>query len=197
MSQLPTPASLGSEPSPSQAGPSLVLEPVSKNEMADYRKHLVAAEQKAQEDFDKTVLSLSGGALGISFVFLKDVVGPSAISKPDLLFAAWVSWGLSTFFVLTSYYTSHLALRKAIDQVDAGSISASSVGGIFRHVTAFCNAAGAVLFLAGVCSITFFASANLKPKGATSDQPQTAASPTKAASAPAASTSKAASGSGG
>lgn len=31
--------------------------------MAEYRKSLVAAEQKSQEDFDKTVLSLSGGAL--------------------------------------------------------------------------------------------------------------------------------------
>ena len=28
--------------------------------MTDYRKWLIAAEQKSQEDFDKTVLSLSG-----------------------------------------------------------------------------------------------------------------------------------------
>jgi hypothetical protein len=33
--------------------------------LVDYRKLLVGAEQKAQEDFDKTVLALSGAALGV------------------------------------------------------------------------------------------------------------------------------------
>ena len=32
-------------------------------EMQEYRSHLVEARQKAFEDFDKTVLALSGGAL--------------------------------------------------------------------------------------------------------------------------------------
>ncbi|WP_417913843.1 hypothetical protein [Candidatus Electronema sp. JM] len=35
------------------------------DQLAEYRKWIVAAEQKSQEDFDKTVLSLSGGALGV------------------------------------------------------------------------------------------------------------------------------------
>jgi len=42
--------------------------------LQEYRKHLVAAEQQVQADFDKTVLSLSGGALGISFAFVKNPV---------------------------------------------------------------------------------------------------------------------------
>jgi hypothetical protein len=70
------------------------------DDLSEYRKHLQAAEQKSQEDFDKTVLSLSGGALGISFVFLKDVIGPNPIVQPNMLFAAWVAWGISTFCVL-------------------------------------------------------------------------------------------------
>ena len=60
--------------------------------LAAYRLHLVAAEQKAQEDFDKTILSLSGGALGVSFVFLKDIVGPEHVAAPAWLFAAWLTW---------------------------------------------------------------------------------------------------------
>ncbi len=35
------------------------------DQLAEYRKWIFAAEQKSQEDFDKTVLSLSGGAVGI------------------------------------------------------------------------------------------------------------------------------------
>lgn len=152
---------------------------------ADHRKHLVAADQKSQEDFDKTVLSLSGGALGISFVFLKDVIGPNPIHSSELLFAAWVAWGASTFCVLASYYLSHLAIRKTIQQIDQDTLHKEKPGGRYSDATAFLNAAGAVLFLIGVCTITLFANANLKTKGATSVSAQTATA-SSTASAPAA-----------
>lgn len=134
---------------------------------AEYRKHLVTAEQKSQEDFDKTVLSLSGGALGISFVFLKDVIGPNPVSEPTLLFYAWAAWGGSTFCVLASYYLSHLALRNTIKQIDQDRLHKEKPGTFFSTATAFLNALGAILFLIGVCNITLFANANLKTKGAT------------------------------
>ena len=146
---------------------------------AEHRKYLVTCDQKSQEDFDRTVLSLSGGALGISFVFLKDVIGPNPIQSPLLLFAAWSAWGTSTFCVLTSYYLSHLAIRKTISQIDKDTLHKEKPGGHFRDATAFLNAAGAVFFLLGVCTITLFASANLKTKGA----PDVATQNTAAASA--------------
>jgi len=144
--------------------------------LAEYRKWLVAAEQKSQEDFDKTVLSLSGGALGISFVFLKDVVGPKEIVLSGFLLAAWLGWAFSTFAVLTSYYLSHLALRRAISQVDCGTIYKQTPGGVFNCLTAILNATGAVLFLVGVCCITVFAGANLSTKGGTNDRTKTTTS---------------------
>lgn len=137
---------------------------------AEYRRWLVAAEQKSQEDFDKTVLTLSGGALGISFVFLKDVIGPQPIVLSSFLLAAWLTWAFSTFSVLTSFYLSHLALRSAIGQVDDGTIHKQTPGGVFARLTAILNATGAVLFLVGVCCITVFAGANLSTKGATNDR---------------------------
>lgn len=144
--------------------------------MAEYRKSLVAAEQKSQEDFDKTVLSLSGGALGISFAFLKDIVGPQAIVQSGFLLAAWFAWAFSTFSVLTSYYLSHLALRRAIGQVDDGTIFKQAPGGVFARLTAILNATGAILFLVGVCCITVFVVANLPTKGATNDRKEAAVS---------------------
>lgn len=154
----------------------------------EYRKTLIAAEQKAQEDFDKTVLTLSGGALGISFAFLKDVIGANLVSHPQLLFAAWVAWGFSTFSVLASYHLSHLALRKAIKQVDSGVIYTQKAGGAFAALTARLNEAGALLFLVGVLCITVFAANNFKLRGAENDnakiQPTHATAPATAASAP-------------
>ena len=141
--------------------------------LAEYRKWLVSAEQKSQEDFDKTVLSLSGGALGISLAFLKDVIGTNPIAHPALLLAAWLAWAFSTFAVLTSYYLSHLALRRAISQVDDGSIYMQPAGGSFSRATAILNAAGGLLFLIGVCCITAFAGFNFVTKGPTNDRQET------------------------
>lgn len=149
-------------------------------DLSDYRQHLVDAEQKSQEAFDKTVLSLSGGALGISFVFLKDVIGSNPVQSPSFLLAAWITWALSSMSVLASFYLSHLALRRAIDQVDDGTVYQQRAGGWFSIATALLNAAGALLFFVGVCSITAFANANLSSKGDTSARektPSTAAAP--------------------
>src|ERR1051325_8367007 len=68
----------------------------------EYRNHLVLAGQKAQEDYDKAVMTLSGGALGVSFAFLKDIVGPGDLLNETLLFFSWISWGLSVTAVLFS-----------------------------------------------------------------------------------------------
>lgn len=164
-----------------------ISKPPEEDDLSEYRRHLQTAEQKSQEDFDKTVLSLSGGALGISFVFLKDVIGPNPVLDPGLLFTAWVAWGSSTFCVLASYYASHLALRKTIRQIDLRTVRKERPGGMYSAVTAVLNAAGAVLFLVGVCAITLFANANLKSKGVTVVKPQAITAATATATTPAAS----------
>jgi len=130
--------------------------------LKEYRSNLIAAERKAQEDFDKTILSLSGGALGVSFAFLKDIVGQDPITNASVLFSAWVCWGFSVTLVLVSYYTSHLALRRAIKQVDTGEIYAKRPGGRVDLITALCNALGAILFFVGVVLMIVFVRFNLE-----------------------------------
>jgi hypothetical protein len=158
------------------------------DDLGDYRSWLVAAEQKAQEDFDKTVLSLSGGALGVSFVFLKDIVGIPNIQSPGWLLGSWLSWGVSSLSVLASFYTSNLALRRAIRQVDDGTIRKQTPGGGVQIVTAVLNAAGALLFLVGVVFITVFVYLNVGNK--TDEQAKAAATAVSAASAKSAPTSE-------
>lgn len=135
------------------------------SDLSEYRQWLVEAEQKSQESFDKTVLSLSGGALGISFVFLKDVIGSNPVIDSNYLLASWVCWALSALSVLISFYLSQLALRKAIKQVDAGTIYSETAGGVYSKITSTLNVCGAILFFVGVCCITFFAESNLSNRG--------------------------------
>ena len=130
-------------------------------QLQEYRSFIIAAEQKAQEDFDKTVIALSGGALSISFVFVNDIIGDDPVSNSCALLAAWIAWGISVTCVLISYYFSQRALRKTIQQIDDNKIYDQSPGGIYSHITSILNAAGGVLFLIGVVFITIFAFFNL------------------------------------
>ncbi|MCA9330431.1 hypothetical protein KC957_00125 [Candidatus Saccharibacteria bacterium] len=129
--------------------------------VSTYREHLVTARQKAQEDFDKTVLSLSGGALAISFAFVKDFIGQDPIIAPLLLMLAWGLWGLSSLFVLVSFYMSHLSLDRAIQQIDKGQYQ-YRLGGIAARITDILNATGGFMFFFGVCSIAVFVFFNLR-----------------------------------
>jgi len=139
----------------------------------EYRQGLISAEQKAQEDFDKAVLSLSGGALGISFIFVKDIVGPGAIHHPVWVLFAWLSWAFSSFAILASFFASHLALRRAIKQCDDGSIYKQTPGGIFSSITRNLNALGASLFVVGVCFMAAFIYSNLSVRDASNVKQET------------------------
>jgi hypothetical protein len=131
-------------------------------DLRQYRQQLLTADQKAQEDFDKTVLTLSGGALGISFAFVKDIVGNKPLTNPDWLLCAWIAWGISVASVLASFYFSQRALRHAIKQVDQNRIYEQTPGRMYSRITSVLNAIGGVLFLVGVILIVMFAGKNLR-----------------------------------
>ena len=127
-----------------------------EKDLKEYRASLLAAEQKMQEEFDKTVLALSGGALGVTFAFIKDVIGQKPVTLPVLLFTAWISWGVSVSSILASFFFSQQALRKAIKQVDEGKIYKEYPGGMYDRVTGVLNFLGLVLFLVGVILAVIF-----------------------------------------
>jgi hypothetical protein len=130
--------------------------------LAEYRSYLVAADQKAQEDYDKNLLTLSGGALGISFAFVKDFISDNVIVLPTLLFFSWISWGMSIVGVLFSFYFSMRAIRKSIDQVDKGVIYSSQPGGGYSKITSILNLLSGLFFITGIVLIAVFVLNNLR-----------------------------------
>ena len=131
------------------------------SDLSEYRQHLVLAGQKSQEDYDKTLIALSGGALAISFAFLKDYIGSGPIENICLLLLSWSSWGLSLIVVLASFYFSNLSIREAMKQVDERKIEHEKPGGAYSTVTTSLNLIGGLLFFLGVVFMICFASANL------------------------------------
>lgn len=127
-----------------------------------YRTSLVTAEQKLQEDLDKMIVSLSGGALGVSFIFLKDIVGGRPIAAHWLLMAAWGLWAASIASVLLSYYVGSALYRKSIDQVDDGTIHlVNEPGGWLNKTALVLNILSGSLFILGVVAMMVFVRQNL------------------------------------
>lgn len=130
-------------------------------EISEYRKSLLSLEQQMQSEYDKAVMTLSGGALGISLTFLKDVVIKEGVTGGGFLLAAWTCWGLSVTCTLASFYTSAVALRTAVEQTDDRTIYLELVGGRLNKVTKLLNAASGLLFLCGVVFVVVFVARNL------------------------------------
>jgi hypothetical protein len=132
------------------------------DDLQNYRNSLISIEQKSQDDFDKAVLSLSGGALGITFVFLKDVVGIGPLNYKSCLFWAWICWGVSVTATLFSYALSNFSLRKTIQQVDNNTIYDDHPGGWPDKLLIFLNLFSGFLFLIGVVLFATFIWYNLE-----------------------------------
>ncbi len=73
-----------------------------KAELKKYRALLIDTLRFLNESYDKLLVTLSGGALGISIAFLKDIVKLENVIFPNLLFYAWLAFILSLAAVLAS-----------------------------------------------------------------------------------------------
>lgn len=129
--------------------------------LAAYRQSLIAAEQEMQREYDKNVLLLSGGALGISFAYLKDIVGTQGLLHGGCLLCAWILWGLSISAALTSYFTSAKALRKAVLDVDLRTIYLTLAESVWATWTKGLNLIAGLFFFLGVAMLVVFVAFNL------------------------------------
>lgn len=128
---------------------------------AEYREKLLDSEQISIESFDKTVLTLAGGALGLSMAFLQNIVGPAKAVNVGYLTVAWACWAVSLAFTLWSFWLSARAMRKAIQQLDEGTIGMQRPGGFWDWATEKFTFLGGVTFILGVCAMIFFVRSNL------------------------------------
>jgi|SRR5229473_5931572 len=134
----------------------------SSAKMSAYRDFLIAADQKASEAYDKTVMTLSGGALGLSITFLKDIIGQSTRVSIQRLEWSWMCLSLSLLLILASMLFSQWALRKAITQVDGGTVGDGRVGGGFSILTGVLNVISGLSCVAGIVLLAWFSLANIK-----------------------------------
>jgi len=130
-------------------------------DLAEYRAEILRLHADSQASYDKTVVTLSGGALGLSFAFVRDFVAETGPASEVFLLLAWVTWGASLTAMLFSHLTSTWALRRTLSQIDSDEVYDGPIGGRMAQFTQFLNVFGGVAFLAGVAFLLIFVRANL------------------------------------
>jgi hypothetical protein len=138
-----------------------------KKELLEYRNQINQLESKNQEGFDKTLLTLSSGALGLTLTFIKDIIDLDNAKFTVFLFLCWLSWALSLCMILLSYNSSISSFQKIRMQIDRGEVdtilkSRKHLGEPFRTWTSIFNHGGLITFLIGVLFIIIFISLNLE-----------------------------------
>ena len=138
------------------------MEDTTYNQLAnEYRQELVRLEQESIKTFDKTVLTLSGGAFGLSLSFLKNVVNLTTALQTQWLITAWSFWVISLTLILLSFWLSAKAMRKTIRQLDEKKLSQERPGGFWDRTTSWFTFLGGLTFILGVVSMVYFIQYNL------------------------------------
>jgi len=139
----------------------------------DERNKLIDGEQGYSKSYDKSLLTLSGGALALSVAFLRDIIGDGQLCATGLIIGAWVSLTLSVAAALVSIHQSGPLFRNFRDILDR---KAEHAGDQFswtevRTEQSKCrrlvlmdwlNYGSLVLFLLGVILLLSFTTCNLE-----------------------------------
>jgi hypothetical protein len=126
--------------------------------MVGEREWLVKADYDASRDFDKAIMTLAAGALGLSIAFVHDLAPhPQAV---PMLAVAWLMFAGSLLAILLSFLFSQSALRREITAIDQSTVLATP-GGTPGKVTFCLNISGAAFLILGVVSLVVFAMINV------------------------------------
>jgi len=126
------------------------------------RKLLVSAERETAQQFDKSILTLAGGALALSITFIDKIAPCPKESSIFFLVNAWGLFCLSLLITLISFLTSQAACRTQRDILD-DDISGEETGRVNKPAlwTNRLNYLSIGAFILGIIALVVFCTFNL------------------------------------
>jgi hypothetical protein len=139
-------------------------------QLLEYRNELIKSENDIQSDYDKAVMTLSGGALGITIPFLKDLIIQNTTHHEFYILLAWFFWVISIISIFSSLYTSQLSFSNATKIIDSSlhnnyinnnelivSIIYKEINdSSFCKITKYLNFISGISFIIGVIFIGYY-----------------------------------------
>jgi hypothetical protein len=145
------------------------MEKSNRELFAAIRDHLNQADLSNSEQFDKAILTLSSGGLGLSIAIIQFIVPLSEASCFLLLWASWFLFGLAIVTTVVSFMTTKEAINETryyayqyymeYKEEYAEKISP------YSRLTYNLNKASGVLFILAIISIVAFVSINIDTDG--------------------------------
>jgi len=89
-----------------------------RKEYIEQRKTYIDLQHEMSQSLDTKVITLAGGALGLSFTFIRQVVPQAKPETVRFLGAAWICLVAALLATLLSVFTSHVGMIKAIEGLD-------------------------------------------------------------------------------
>ena len=133
-----------------------------------YMQHRQLLQQTMHDQarsFDKGILTLSSGALGLSIVFIERLAPHPVWWSKWFLAASWLLFAVAILLTLCSFLTSQVTHRSLIAAWDATRLNQAdpetTTRDRFDLLTRWLNLASALLFFLGVLALVVFAIANL------------------------------------
>lgn len=127
------------------------------------RKQLIEAVRESSQLFDKSVLTLAAGALGLSLTFIRQITPSVKQGTIYILVLAWLFFCLSILSTLISFLTSKSACLKQIHILeedyfgDRCQNSENKLSGL----TTLLNVASIISFFVGTILLAIFSAKNL------------------------------------
>lgn len=136
------------------------------------------------ESFDRNMLTLSSGALGLSLGFIKDVVPIGKTVFVPWLFTSWTAFALCILVTLLSFRISIVALEKTIPHLRKYYLE-NQPDSFDKHLESFwtkavdwCAYLGIFFFFMGLLSTMVFVTANIREANRVNKQEPTKGVPT-------------------
>lgn len=129
------------------------------DELRGYRQDLLAIQKDQITSYDKAILSLSGGALGVTIAFADKFGGEAPVVTLALL-SAWAAFCAAICFNVLSYLSSswdmEVEIEKVRQSIQSGGLEITS-GNKWRFATQALNFLSLVAFIIGVGLFGFHA----------------------------------------
>ncbi len=141
------------------------MEDNDKQMYLDERRLLVEGEVQVAARFDKSILTLSGGALLLSMTFLRDIIGGTPKDTWTLI-VAWLLLGVTIAAMLVSLLTSQKAYQRQRDILDKhfGDSNGGDEPNCWACGTKWLNRISIIFFLVGITFLGYFTVINISTR---------------------------------
>ena len=140
----------------------LPTDPLTEATYLHERNFALEVAREQTKFIDQTVLTLAGGALGVSLTFLEKFTAPTGAVAPAYLLTAWSALTLSIVGVLVGMHVSQFAIDKHIANLDTNYSSTTPTVFVnpFAGATEVLNFLASTSLIIGIVCLCVFAYSN-------------------------------------